>query len=806
MIAKVNVKNKNVLTMPVIAMRGLVLFPQTINQFDIGRERSIKTVEWALKNDSSVFLCCQRDLTVDDPEYADLYEYGVVANVKQVFRISEDYVKVLVECQYRAKLLSFSKEQPHSTGTLISAAVRGVSARERLKADAYVRSIREQMNEYIEHFPKLSSDVVLTAFGSEDYNKIAETLTYALSFDYDEKQQVLAGNSVIRRLEMLLNILKRENEVLDYEKEIGDKVKDSIDKGQRDYYLREQIRVLSEELGDSDDTTQEADDYIKRIKELRLATDSEEKLVKEAQRLRKMPGSSQEAAVSRSYLDYCLELPWNTVTEDKFDLVAAREKLDADHYGLKDVKDRIIELLAVRSVTEKLNSQILCLVGPPGVGKTSIARSIAECMGRKYVRLSLGGVHDESEIRGHRRTYVGSMPGRIIQAMIYAKSNNPLILLDEVDKLGNDYKGDPASALLEVLDPEQNFDFKDHFIEIPFDLSHVLFITTANDPAGIQAPLYDRMEIIELSSYTRAEKFNIAKKHLLRKQMEKHGLKRTQLSITDRALYDIIDNYTREAGVRGLERCIARICRKGVAKIVAGSSEKIKIEPALLSEFLGAPLERSSIAVAKSEVGVCNGLAWTSQGGVMLPVEVVTTKGSGKLELTGSLGDVMKESAHLALTLARKLSAEYGYSANFAAELDIHIHAPEGAVPKDGPSAGVTLLTALVSALSGKPVRAALAMTGEITLTGRVLAIGGLKEKLIAACKEKMHTVLIPGDNKVDLAEMDSEIIDKLNIVPVDNIADVLSIALTRRELNSKTDAAPVKPPKIEKDTPAIRC
>lgn len=779
MIKKISVASKPRPEMPLVAMRGLVLFPGNVAQFDVGRKCSIEAVEWAAKNDSPIFLVSQKDTALETPEKGDLLEYGVVAEIRQVFRISDDFVKVLVACKHRARLRKFNSDNSFYSCTVTRAPYIHISEEDSELADATVRSIRKQLEIYAGFYPKLSPDIMVKAFGLLSREDLTGFLAYNLSLEYEDKQELLICSDSLARLQLLLTVLTRENNLLGLEHEIEEKVKEEIDRNQRDYFLREQMQIIQDELGNSaDDTLEEADEYEKKIKELHLETDSEEKLLKETDRLRRMQGNNQEATVIRSYLDYCLDLPWNDESKDNFDLNSARKKLDSDHFGLNKIKERIIELLAVRSATEKMNGQILCFVGPPGVGKTSIAKSIAECMGRKYVRISLGGVKDESEIRGHRRTYLGSMPGRIVTALISAKTKNPLILLDEIDKLGNDYKGDPASALLEALDPEQNFAFNDHFIDIPFDLSRVLFITTANDAGAIPAPLYDRMEIIELSSYTRTDKFQIAKRHLLPREMDRHALNKAMFAVSDKALYRVIDEYTSEAGVRELERVIAKLCRKALTEIKSKKTECVKIEAADIEEYLGVPLIKAPTYSRKNQVGVCNGLAWTAVGGAILPIEVVVNKGTGKLELTGSLGDVMKESAKLALTNAVKLSARYGYASDFAQKCDIHIHAPEGAVKKDGPSAGVTLTAALVSALSGYEARANVAMTGEITLTGEVIPIGGLREKLIAADKAGIKTVIIPAENECDLSECDQRVLKRLNVVTAKRVIDVLERVL----------------------------
>ena len=786
MAAKVSINAKNMLNMPLVAMRGVVVFPNTINHFDVGRYRSVNAIEHAMRNHAPVFLVTQRDISVEAPGKADLYRYGVVSEVQQVIRISENYIKVLVECKYRARLMDFHDEDAFYTADVLRAAVRGIRAEDADTIDARVRAIREQLEIYVEHYPNIADDIVLKVYSGVDANRLAEYLAFNLNIDFSDKQSVLDASNTLKRLELIHNILIRENNVLKLEKDINDKVQEAMDQNQREYYLREQIRAISTELGEGSDVMTEAEAYRQKIKALPLEEEYISKLLREVDRLVQTPSNSQEAAVIRDYLDTVAELPWRTYTEDNYDIAHAAAIMDQDHYGLKKVKDRILEYLAVRKMSDKTDGSIICLVGPPGVGKTSIASSLAKAVGRKFVRMSLGGIRDESEIRGHRRTYVASMPGRIISAIDQAKSSNPLLLMDEVDKLGNDFRGDPASALLEVLDPEQNSTFRDHFLDLPYDLSKVMFITTANDASEIPAPLYDRMDVIELSSYTREEKFQIAKQHLIAKQLARHGMTRAQVSISDSAIYDLIDSYTREAGVRGLERNIAAIIRKAAKLIVSSEVTSVKVTRASLENLLGPRQIRGTIASRQPAVGVVNGLAWTAVGGEVMPIEATVIKGTGKLEITGSLGEVMKESAKLAISYVRTLPQHYGIPSDLLNNYDIHIHAPEGAVPKDGPSAGVTLTTALVSALCGIPTKNDLAMTGEITLKGRVLPIGGLREKLIAAYKENLTTVLIPKDNLSDLQEIPEEISGALTIIPVDKVDTVLKAALTRLPMASK--------------------
>ena len=775
---KVKVKiTRNVSVLPAIALRGLVVFPNNIVHFEVGRAKSIAAIEAAMHANSSVFLVAQKEMDVEEPTMPDLYGYGVIAEIKQVLRVSDDLVKVLVEGKTRARLLELN-DGDFLQASVRPVPVRGIGADKRTQTEALVRSLKDCFEEYLSYSPQISKDVIYNIVSSDSPLFLSEYMPANLLLKYEDKQTILNESSLLSRLEKLLMLLRQECQVLEIERDLDDKVNASLDKGQREYYLREQMHIISEELGDSEDTRAEADTYRQKIAALKLDDESTEKLLKECDRLARMQSNSAESGVIRSYLDTCLGLPWHITTEDDLDQAHARRVLDREHYGLQKVKERILELLAVRKLNTEVKGQIVCLVGPPGVGKTSIAHSIADCMGRKFARMSLGGVHDEAEIRGHRRTYIGAMPGRIISAINSAKSSNPVILLDEIDKLAGDYKGDPSSALLEVLDPEQNRTFKDNYLDIPFDLSEVLFITTANDASTIPGPLYDRMDVIELPSYTRTEKFNIAKRHLLPKQLKNNGLD-GKVTMTSGAIYEIIDGYTREAGVRNLERTITSVLRKCAQKIAAGETEKISVSGTMVKSLLGPEKVKPTFISRTDSVGIANGLAWTSVGGEMLPVEVaVIPNGTGKIEITGSLGDVMKESAQLAVTYARVHAEEYSIAPDRFKNTDLHIHAPEGAVPKDGPSAGVTLTTALVSALSGIPVRHDLAMTGEITLHGNVLPIGGLKEKSMAAFREGISTVLIPKENATDLYEVDAEVKEKIHFIPVERLSQVLKHAL----------------------------
>ena len=813
---KVTIKvERKTLHLPTIALRGLVLFPNNLVHFEVGREKSIAAVEWAIANNSNVFLVAQKSMDTTEPQQADLFSYGVVAEVKQVLRVSGDLVKVLVEGKYRAKLSVLDASGDFLLSEVRPAPVRAGKAGDAVETEALLRALKAGFDEYLGMNPRLGKDVVFAIVSSDDPAFLSEYMPANLLFRYEDKQAVMDEGTLNGRLKKLIEMLRRECQVMKIEKEIAEKVNESMDKNQRDYYLHEQLHIISDELGEGDDTHAEADEYRRRITGLHLAEDSEKKLLKEVDRLAKMQGSNQEATVIRTYLDTCLDLPWNTFTVDDLDISRAQQILDRDHYGLKKVKDRILETLAVRKLAPDVKAQIICLVGPPGVGKTSIARSIAESLGRKYVRISLGGVRDEAEIRGHRRTYIGAMPGKIITAMISAKSANPLMLLDEIDKLAGDFRGDPAAALLEALDPEQNSTFNDHFIDIPFDLSHVLFITTANDLGGIPGPLRDRMDVIELPSYTRVEKYNIARKHLLPKQLKACGLT-GKVTLSQSALYGIIDGYTREAGVRNLERTITSVLRKCARKIAAGETESVSVTGTMLEQLLGPRFVKPDFLNRTNAVGIANGLAWTSVGGETLPIEVqVMDNGSGKITVTGSLGDVMKESAQLAVTWVRVHAAEYGIDPEKLKKCDLHIHAPEGAVPKDGPSAGVTLTTALVSCLSGIPVRGDVAMTGEITLHGNVLPIGGLREKSMAAYREGMKTVLIPKDNEPDLYEVDDEVKKNLTFLPMQSLTQVLNAALLKpnaaksaagRTHTKKKAAEKHIPAAVEKPQPGAVC
>lgn len=788
--------------MPILALRGLVLFPNMVLHFDVAREKSVQALSEAMSGNRTILLVTQRDVRVDEPAAKDLYKVGVVAEVRQIVRAQGESLRVVVEGKYRGKLIDMVEEAPFYKGLVEEYPLRAKIADHSL-CDALMRTVKDLFDEYCTLIPKMPKDFTMGVMVSEDPIYVSEFIAGNVQFRYEDKQAVLEESSAVKRLEIIAHILEQENEILSLEMDIHEKVRDQLDRNQKEYYLREQLKAISSELGEGENGLDDADGYRKRIIKLRLTEKSEKKLMGEVDRIARMSPASQESAVIRSYLDSVLDLPWNKYTKDKIDIEKAAKLLDSQHYGLKKVKERILETLAVRMLSPDIKGQVICLLGPPGVGKTSIARSIAEAMGRKYVRMSLGGVRDESDIRGHRKTYIAAMPGRIINAMKQAESSNPLMLLDEIDKLGNDFRGDPSSALLEVLDGEQNNSFRDHFIEIPFDLSKVFFIATANSRETIPAPLLDRMEIIEIGSYTREEKFNIAKKHLLTKQLKRHGITTTKLSIADSALYDIIDYYTREAGVRGVERSIAALCRKSAVKLVSKNPpKKLAITGKQLEEYLGPRKYKDDELARQDQAGVANGLAWTSVGGEMLQVEAAVMEGTGKNQFTGSLGDVMKESVAAAITYIRGVAGQYSIEPTFYKDKDIHIHFPEGAVPKDGPSAGITTCTALISALSGIPVRHDVAMTGEITLRGRVLPIGGLREKTMAAYKHGMKTVIIPHDNLPDLSEVEQVVKDNIKFVPVQYMGEVLETALlympASPEDTVQVAQAVVQPPEYE--------
>lgn len=791
------IKDEKIRVMPTVALRGLVVFPDMLIHFDVGREKSINALKKAMDTDQEIFLVAQKDIAADDPDYDELYEIGVVANVKQVLKLpgKNGNVRVAVEGLYRARLVQGLNS---ATEKFLKAMIFPIEepAVKKENADyekALVRHTKDIFADYSDCAPQMPADLVASILQKNKAGALADYIAGNIMLEYEDRQSILSVINPLRRLEELCVLLTNESNLLTIEADIGEKVQEQIDKNQREYYLREQMKVISEELGGGISHEEELDGFREAIFFLKASDEVKDKLLKECDKLEKYSPQSPEAAVSRNYIETCLSLPWDNPSKENTNIEKSKKILERDHYGLEKIKKRILEYLAVRVLAPDIKGQIICLVGPPGVGKTSIARSIAGATGREYVRISLGGIKDEAEIRGHRKTYIGSMPGRIINAMQQAGTSNPLILLDEVDKLSSDYKGDPTSALLEVLDPEQNSTFRDHYIELPFDLSKVLFITTANVESNIPEPLRDRMEIIELGSYTAEEKFYIAKKHLVPKQIKRHGLDGKRLKITDKALRLIIDGYTKEAGVRGLEQQIAAICRKSAMAIVEGSAEKISVKPENVEELLGTRKYKTDSVVRENETGVVNGLAWTSVGGDMLEIEAAVLKGTGKLELTGSLGEVMQESAKAAVSYIRSKSDSLPINGDFYKDCDIHIHVPEGATPKDGPSAGVTIATSLVSALTGIKVRKDVAMTGEITLRGRVLPIGGLKEKSMAAYKAGIKTVVIPYDNISDLDEVDPVVKEAISFMPVKSVEAVWNIALEKSaKMNNDTVVKPV--------------
>lgn len=771
---------ENGLVLHTIAMRGLVAFPKMIMHFDVSREKSVKAIERAVKDGGKIFLIAQHEVYVENPKASDLYKVGVVAEIKQVLKLPDNAMKVLVEGVYKANLVRLIDDGDSLRAEIKRSPAYSRAKYDEVEAEAIMRSVKDIFEKYSTFFPKMPRELLASVMTQDSPIKLFETVTFNCGLNYRDKQTLLEESNIMNKLSVLYACLTSEVEILELENLINEQTKNSIDKGQREYYLREQLRVIQEQLGEDDG--EDAFNYINDIMALKLDDKSKEKLFKEADKLTKLPSASQEAFVIKNYLDTVLDLPWGKYTKAKLSIEKAEAILEKEHYGLKKVKERILEFLAVHMLNPEIKGQIICLAGPPGIGKTSIARSIAKAMGRKYARVSLGGVRDEADIRGHRKTYVGAMPGRIITALQQAGTANPLILFDEIDKLCSDIKGDPSSAMLEVLDGEQNNAFRDHYIEVPFDLSKAVFITTANNVSAIPAPLLDRMEVIELPSYTAEEKFHIAKEHLIPKQLKEHGLKASQLKIADEAIHDVIGFYTKEAGVRSLERRIASLCRKAAKKIASGEAKRISVKSKDLETLLGVRKYLEDILSKENQVGVVNGLAWTSVGGVLMPLEVLVLKGSGKIEVTGSLGDVMKESSKIAVSYVRGIAEKYGINPDFYKENDLHIHAPEGAVPKDGPSAGVTMTTALVSALSGIPVRADVAMTGEITLHGKVLPIGGLREKTMAAYKAGIKTVIIPAANKPDLEEVDDVVKEAIEFVCAERITDVLDTALINNE------------------------
>lgn len=783
-----NESNENLfLELPIIPLRGIVVFPKMVLHFDVGRKKSIKALQKAMDDDQKVFLVCQKDASVDEPNIDDMYDVGVICTIRQMMRIpGSENMRVVVEGDERATLYSFTSVKPYIGGLVEIAGDNNSNLEISEDEDkAYQRIIKREFERYASLMPKISNEVIAKVISIKNSGELADFVCSNTFLDYYEKQDVLSALDPSERICQLVVYLKKENNALEIESEIQEKVQNEIDKSQREYYLREEMKVISEALGESDNPLEEAEEYKSKVSALKCSDDIKEKLLKECDKLAKMPSGSHEGTVERNYLDKCLEIPFGKYTKDSINLEKSRKILDKEHYGLDKVKERIVDSLAVYKRNPEFNGQILCLAGPPGVGKTSIVKSLAKSMGRKYVRIALGGIHDEAEIRGHRKTYIGSMPGRIVEAVIKSGVMNPIILLDEIDKVGNDFKGDPSSALLEALDPEQNNSFADHYIEFPLDLSRVLFITTANDVSAIAGPLYDRMEVIELNSYTALEKFYIAKRHLVKKEMIKHSLTSKEFKISDDAINILIENYTREAGVRTLEKQIATLCRKATVSLESGA-KSFKVTDKNIEEYLGKKKFSDDLVSKEDQIGTVNGLAWTSVGGTMLPIEVSVLDGTGKIELTGNLGDVMKESAKTAVSYIRSKASEYGIDEDFYKNKDIHIHAPEAAVPKDGPSAGLAITTAIVSELTGIAIKSNVAMTGEISLKGKALAIGGLKEKSMAAYKAGCDTVIIPQDNKKDLDEISDEVKQVIDFISVKKFDEVLPIALVSRPIKKK--------------------
>jgi len=763
-----------------LPLRGMLVFPYTVIHLDVGRKKSIKAIEEAMLENKEIFLATQKEAQDDDPEEADIYQVGTVAEIRQILKMPGT-MRVLVEGLHRAEIRSYVAHDPY-----IQVKIEEFKDDPHDKAaelEALMRTLVSQFEQYVRVSKKVPPETVVTVVAIEEPGRLADVVASHLSLRIHEKQKILEARDISQRLEFMCDILAKEMEVLELERKINIRVRKQMEKTQKEYYLREQMKAIQKELGEKDERTAEVEELKERIEEAKLPKDAHEKAYKELERLEKMPPMVAEAVVVRNYLDWMLSLPWSAETKDRLDLKVAEAILDEDHYGLEKPKERILEYLAIRKLAKKMKGPILCLVGPPGVGKTSLGKSVARSLGRKFVRMSLGGIRDEAEIRGHRRTYVGSMPGRVLQGMKQAGSKNPVFLLDEIDKMTMDFRGDPASALLEVLDPEQNFSFSDHYLEIPFDLSKVMFITTANSVYNIPRPLLDRMELIEISSYTEEDKVHIAKDYLVPKQVKEHGLKPKNISFSEGAIRKIIRNYTREAGVRNLEREIASLCRKVARQVVEDRNIHVNLTASMISKYLGKERYRFGVAESENQIGVATGLAWTETGGDILAIEVALYKGQGKLILTGKLGDVMKESARAALTYVRSRAEELGISQHTLDENDIHLHVPEGAIPKDGPSAGITIASALASVMAGLPVRSDIAMTGEITLRGRILPIGGVKEKVLAAHRAGIKMVLLPEDNKKDIEDIPAAVRKKIQFQLVSHMDQVLDIALQKKEV-----------------------
>ncbi len=761
--------------LPLLPLRGVLVFPYMVIHLDVGRDKSIHALENAMLEEKLILLVSQKDAATDQPEPEDMYQVGTIAEVKQLIRIPGGAIKVLVEGLARGRIEQFLPHEEHFRVEVTEIVERDKKS---VEISALMRSVMTQFEQYSKLSKKVSPETLISTADIEEGGQLADIVASHLNLKLEEKQVLLETFPAKERLEKILAIVTQENEILDLERKLNIRVRRQMEKTQKEYYLREQLKAIQKELGEKDEKQAETDELRDKLAEMDLPDDVRDKIEKEIERMEKMPPMAAEAVVVRTYLDWVMSLPWSTLTEDRLDINFAQKILDEDHYGLEKVKERILEFLAVRALADKMKGPILCLVGPPGVGKTSLAKSVARALGKKYVRISLGGVRDEAEIRGHRRTYIGAMPGRIIQGMKQAGSKNPVFLMDEIDKMSTDFRGDPASALLEVLDPEQNSAFSDHYIEIPFDLSKVMFITTANAQHNIPRPLLDRMEVIYISGYTEVEKMNIGMNYLLPKQLKEHGLGEKQVGIDEAVMYKIIREYTREAGVRNLERELASICRKAARKIVQNNQKRVKISETNLRSYLGIPRYRYGVAEKEHEVGVATGVAWTETGGDILSIEVSLMKGKGGLTLTGKLGDVMKESAQAGFSYIRTRAAMLNIEDNFQEKYDVHIHIPEGAIPKDGPSAGITMVTAMVSALTNRPIRKDVAMTGEITLRGRVLPIGGVKEKVLAAHRGGIKIMILPVENKKDLEEIPQSVQKRMDFRLVEHMDEVLKIAL----------------------------
>ncbi|NLK43970.1 MAG: endopeptidase La [Tissierellia bacterium] len=767
-------------TLPLIPLRGISIFPHMVVHFDVGRDKSISALEKAMLQDATIFLCSQKDPKINDPTTDDFYHIGTIAKIKQMLKLPGGSIRVLIEGLNRGKITEIIQEEPHFAANIQELVYDEQNVEKDVNMEAAMRLVINDFEDYLSYNDRVSSDVLITVADIDDPGRLADVIASYIHLKLEDDQKILETFDLFERLELLHKILQEEIEVLKIEEKINQRVRKQINQVQKEYYLKEQIKAIQKELGQNDDIMAEVEGYEEKIDKIKMPKEVKEKAKKEIGRLLKLSSHSPETGVIRTYLDWIIDLPWDKETKDKIDIKKARDILNMDHYGLVDVKERILEFIAIRKLTKSMKGPIICLVGPPGVGKTSIARSIANAINRKFVRMSLGGVRDEAEIRGHRRTYIGAMPGSIINSMKKAKSKNPVFLLDEIDKLSSDYRGDPASALLEVLDPEQNATFTDHYLDVPFDLSKVLFITTANTTTTIPRPLLDRMEVIRIPGYTDDEKLQIALNHLIPKQLKEHGLDKDNLIISESAIKAIINHYTREAGVRNLERNIANLCRKAAKRIIEENLEVIRINRGNISNYLGAEKYRFDIMEEENQIGVATGLAWTAVGGETLSIEVNTMKGTGKTQLTGKLGDVMKESAMAGISYIRANSQVLGIEADFYKDMDIHIHVPEGAIPKDGPSAGITIATAVISALSNTPVRRDVAMTGEITLRGRVLPVGGIKEKVLAANRMGIKKVLLPEENKKDLEEIPDKVRKKISFVLVKSMEEVLEHALVK--------------------------